>query len=281
MSAAAGVVSYGGKTASSALRAALQGAGALPAFNFYTFAQLEGILAAARELRRPLLVQVSRRAWDAFDPAVLEWIVRRRIPAGSEGFAFAHLDHGWGLDAALAALQMGFPSVMIDASRCDIQENIAISTEVAAAARSMDALVEAEVGVVGRPGVASTRTSTDDAVALARAVEPDFLAVSIGTAHGESPEELDFGLAEQIHARTSCRLALHGGSGVSTADLRRAREAGFFKFNFATGVDRAERETYERLVRSGGLPHSSEIESAVARSVEAYCKRKFVELGLC
>ena len=39
MSAAAGVVSYGGRTAGPALRAAMEGVGALPAFDFYTLAR--------------------------------------------------------------------------------------------------------------------------------------------------------------------------------------------------------------------------------------------------
>ena len=125
----------------------------LPAFNFYTWAQLEGILAAVREREQPTLLQVSKRAWQTFDKNFLTYLIQEYIPKTSKGWAFAHLDHGWSLEIVTEALSIGFPSIMIDGSHLPIEENIKLTNKVIALAQNTSTLIEGEVGVVGRTGI--------------------------------------------------------------------------------------------------------------------------------
>lgn len=259
----------------------IAGVRAVPAFNFYTFSQLQGIVAAARQSQAPTLVQVSKRTWGLFETELLGWFVERYIPEWSEGYALAHLDHGWSLEVLQQALELGFQSVMFDGSHLSIRENIARTREAVVAARAKNALVEAEVGVVGRSGVPSTRTSVSEAVKLYEATEPDFLAVSIGNSHGNSEVSLDFGLAEEVRSRVGCPLAFHGGTMVSRENLERAVAVGFVKFNFATGVDTAEQDVYGELSASEKIPRSSDIQTTVAQRVKDFCLTKYDELRLC
>lgn len=259
----------------------IAGVRAVPAFNFYTFSQLQGIVAAARQSQAPTLVQVSKRAWGLFETELLGWFVERYIPEWSEGYALAHLDHGWSLEVLQQALELGFQSVMFDGSHLSIRENIARTREAVVAARAKNALVEAEVGVVGRSGVPSTRTSVSEAVKLYEATEPDFLAVSIGNSHGNSEVSLDFGLAEEVRSHVGCPLAFHGGTMVSRENLERAVAVGFVKFNFATGVDTAEQDVYGELSASAKIPRSSDIQTTVAQRVKDFCLTKYDELRLC
>ena len=182
------------------------GVRAVPGFKFYTFSQLQGIVAAARQSQAPTLVQVSKRAWGLFETELLGWFVERYIPEWSEGYALAHLDHGWSLEVLQQALELGFQSVMFDGSHLSIRENIACTREA----------------VVGRSGVPSTRTSVSEAVKLYEATEPDFLAVSIGNSRGNSEVSLDFGLAEGVRSRVGCPLAFLCGTLVMPQSLARA-----------------------------------------------------------
>ncbi|MCG8399161.1 class II fructose-bisphosphate aldolase, partial [Bacillus atrophaeus] len=60
-----------------------------------------------------------------------------------------HLDHGSNPERCKKAIDAGFSSVMIDGSHSPIDENIAMTKEVAAYAQPYNVSVEAEVGTVG------------------------------------------------------------------------------------------------------------------------------------
>jgi fructose/tagatose bisphosphate aldolase len=247
----------------------------LPAFNFYTLSQLEGILAAVRERQHPTLIQVSKRAWHSFDNHFLTYIVQERIPKLSNGWAFAHLDHGWSLEIVTQALSIGFPSVMIDGSHLPLEENIQLTNKILALTQNTSTLVEGEVGVVGRTGIASTTTSTEEALMFLEQTAVDLLAISMGTFHGKTPQDLNWNIAETIRAKHPCSFALHGGSGVSDADLRRAVTTGFVKFNFATAIDVLEKETYLHLMSELYKLKSNDIQANIIENVKSYCLHKY------
>ncbi|VEB92397.1 sugar-bisphosphate aldolase [Citrobacter koseri] len=69
----------------------------------------------------------------------------------------------------------------------------------------------------------------------------DALAVAIGNAHGKYKGEpkLDFPRLDAIRQQTALPLVLHGGSGISDEDFRRAITLGIHKINFYTGMSQA------------------------------------------
>ena len=135
-----------------------------------------------------------------------------------------HLDHGQDFDFLQRAVELGFTSVMLDASMKDMDENIRLTREVVACAHAKGVSVEAEIGHVGgaSEGIEgattdSVYTTVEEAKTFAAATGVDSLAVSIGTSHGvyagSRTPELNFKRLQELAAAVPVPLVLHGGSG--------------------------------------------------------------------
>src|SRR5690606_20171863 len=101
------------------------------------------------------------------------------------------------------------------------------------------------------------------------------LAVAIGNAHGKYKGEpkLDFARLDAIRQQTGLPLVLHGGSGISDADFRRAIELGMHKINFYTGRSQAPLTSIEQRMANRQRIHDEfaelqlGIEDAIAVTV--------------
>jgi len=156
-----------------------------------------------------------------------------------------HLDHGQNFDFLQRAVELGFTSVMLDASMKDMDENIRLTREVVACAHAKGVSVEAEIGHVGgaSEGIEgattdSVYTTVEEAKTFAAATGGDSLAVSIGTSHGvyagSRTPELNFKRLQELAAAVPVPLVLHGGSGTGDENLRRAVREGITKLNVYT-----------------------------------------------
>lgn len=156
-----------------------------------------------------------------------------------------HLDHGQDFDFLRRAIELGFTSVMLDASMKEMDENIRLTKEVVAYAHTKGVSVEAEIGHVGgaSEGVEgatseSVYTTVEEAKAFVEATAVDSLAVSIGTSHGvyksNKAPELNFTRLRELAAAVPVPLVLHGGSGTGDENLRRAVREGIAKLNIYT-----------------------------------------------
>ena len=92
-----------------------------------------------------------------------------------------HLDHGRSVEACKACVDLGFTSVMIDASAYDFETNIKMTKEVVEYAHARGVVVESEVVVDDKYGCF---THPDEAVEFVKRTGIDSLAIAIGTAHG-------------------------------------------------------------------------------------------------
>ena len=92
-----------------ALRIAAEGNYALPAINYINMEHLQAILAAAEELRAPIVIQTSQ---NAIDYAGFEYL--RDIGVGAAERAkvpvVLHLDHGRDMDSVKAAIAGATPA---------------------------------------------------------------------------------------------------------------------------------------------------------------------------
>src|SRR5699024_10437185 len=102
-----------------------------------------------------------------------------------------HLDHGEDINFIKQAIDLGFTSVMIDASQESFENNIKITSEVVKYAHKYDVSVEAELGYVGanenyesHEELESIHTEVDEVLEFTERTKVDSLAISIGTAHG-------------------------------------------------------------------------------------------------
>jgi len=161
-----------------------------------------------------------------------------------------HYDHGLTFENTLAALKYGFSSVMYDCSTLPYEENLRNVRELTAIAHAFGATVEAELGHVGNVEGSGDEQEghpedfyTDPAQAsdFVTRTGVDALAVAVGTAHGayRFPPKLDFERIQTIAGRISTPLVLHGGSGLTDEDFRRAIRCGISKINIFTDLNLA------------------------------------------
>ena len=218
---------------------ARRGGYAVPAFNAENLEMVQAIIEAAEEARSPVMIQTT--------PSTVKYITLRQAVAMVKADAEAatvpvslHLDHCESYEAVAAAIDAGYSSVMIDASKLPYEENIAVTQKVVAKARPLGITVESELGTVGGKedghSAEIAYTDPDEALDFFTRTGIDIFAIAIGTAHGfyKGEPKLNFELLAKIKDMIDCPLVLHGGSGIPDAMIKRTIELGINKVNYAT-----------------------------------------------
>ena len=215
---------------------------AVGSFNFYGLENLQGILWAAAEKESPVIVQAS--------PGAVKHMGEKGVCGLARGLiedygvkAALHLDHATDFDLICRCIDNGFSSVMVDASKQSFEENVELTQKVVEYAKKHGVSVEAELGRLGGAEEeikVSDRevlfTDPSEAARFVALTGVDALAVAVGTAHGfyRFEPKIDFARIREIHEKTEVALVLHGGTGISDEDLRRAIAAGISKINVGT-----------------------------------------------
>ena len=167
-----------------------------------------------------------------------------------------HLDHGSSIESCKKAIDAGFSSVMIDASKYSLDENINITQEVVKYAHDKNVTVEAEVGHIGgvEDGIASgvLVASLDDCIKFVKETKVDMLAPAIGSVHGVYKEEpnLDYDLLTSLKNNINIPLVLHGGSGIPDEKIIKAIKLGVSKININTELQQAWHEGVLKFVEN-------------------------------
>ncbi len=151
-----------------------------------------------------------------------------------------HLDHGTSLESCKKAIDAGFTSVMIDASKLELSENIKVTKEVIEFAKKYNVAVETEVGAIGgdEDGVANelAYAKIEDAVKMVEETNVDVLTPALGSVHGlyKGEPKLDFVRMSKISELVKKPLVLHGGSGIPDNLIKEAIKNGICKINMNT-----------------------------------------------
>ena len=196
---------------------------AVGAFNIYNMETLGAVLSAARHTHSPIILAVSESALDYMGDELLMGMIMGAQIKPNEQIAL-HLDHGHSFEACTRAIDIGFSSVMIDASQLPFDENIELSARVAEYAHARDVSVEAELGALRGFEDENTNSETEIFTDPNQAIEfisrtgIDSLAVAIGTSHGAYKrksdfETLRFDILEKINElMPNFPIVLHGAS---------------------------------------------------------------------
>ena len=213
---------------------------ALLATNFYNFETLQGVLKAASNTHSPIILQLTRSSIEYMGLPVAYHMARAAIQL-HEVEAWIHLDHGDSFELAARCLEIGFDSVMIDASEISFEVNIEMTRKVVELAKKYDACVEAELGYVAKLGQSTSKkgfTEPAEAELFVKRTGVNALAVAIGTAHGfyAQEPELDLDRLKLINEVAHAALVLHGGSGIPHNTIAEAIKRGICKINLATEI---------------------------------------------
>lgn len=220
---------------------AQKGGYAVGAFNVENMEMVMAVIAAAEELRAPLMLQttpstIKYAGLDMYLANVKAAAERASVPV------CLHLDHGDSFDLAMRALRTGYTSIMIDGSHNVFEENIAVTKAVADACRPSGIPVEAELGKVGGKeddldgGEGNGYTDPLEAKEFVERTGVTSLAIAIGTAHGvyKGVPKLDLDRLAEIRKVVDIPLVLHGASGLSEEAVVESIKRGICKVNFAT-----------------------------------------------
>ncbi|MEE1441371.1 MAG: class II fructose-bisphosphate aldolase [Christensenellales bacterium] len=216
---------------------------AVPAINCINMEMARGAISAAEEARAAIIInlgvgQMGNHAHsEEMVPMIKELAARATVPVA------LNLDHGGRLEDIARCLNLGFSSIMIDASSFDFEENIRRTAIVSAMAHALNVCVEGELGHVGQANArddedADLYTNPKQAREFVERTGVDALAVAIGTAHGNylhhKVPRLDFDRLRELKSLLNMPLVLHGGSGSGDENLRKAVSCGINKVNICT-----------------------------------------------
>ena len=245
---------------------------AVGAFNCINIEFARAVVDSAQALNSPVIVALTTGAlkyagWQALPAAVRAMADAASVPV------VMHLDHGLNLPDIERALRAGFSSVMIDASEHSFEDNIRLSRAAAEMAHAAGASLEAELGQIGgkeeeieAAGAMTDPTTVPEFVA---STGLDVLAAAFGSVHQKAVRDakLDLTRLEQISARTSVPIVLHGGSGVPFESVQAAIKRGVAKVNVGTELQRRFSRTLRETLNA--QPDEWDARKLIAPSIRA------------
>ena len=238
------------------------------ATNAFSFEMAEIIITAAEEKKSPVILMIAEDLFGFLDPgriapALIPVLEKAKVPV-----AF-HLDHGMDLEIVIKSMSSGFNSIMYDGSRHSLTQNIQIMKKLRRLSDPLGLSIEGEVGSVGglESGEqdiekqyidASKYTKIEDAVEFTNETGVDALAIAVGTIHGKFrlKPDIDFNRIKEINDAVDAPLVLHGSSGLSDEDFKKAISCGITKINYFTNlVTVASKKTRETVCNKKGFSY--------------------------
>lgn len=258
------------------LKRANEGNYAVMAINCFNIETTRAVIAAAQSMRAPVIINiVQEHMVNHCDSNLIAPVVKKLAERASVEVAL-NFDHGEETGLLKKALTDGYTSVMVDASRYDLEGNIKMTREIVKFAEAFDASVEGEIGCMGASeGDQYTdddmKTDPEEALKFARQTGVDALAISFGSSHGNYPEgyvpEFDFEILKKIKEKTKMPLVLHGGSGSGDENIKKCVKYGINKINVGCDFMNANTESIKRQLQENPdinywvMMHQAEIDS--------------------
>ncbi|HEX8974706.1 MAG TPA: class II fructose-bisphosphate aldolase [Patescibacteria group bacterium] len=226
---------------------AQKGGYAVGAFNTTNLETTQAIIEAAKELKSPVIVQMTEKTLEYAGGRMIFNIVKHmaefyapEIPVG------IHLDHGKSFEVIERCAEVGFPSVMYDGSRKNFVDNAMMTKKIVEFCHEKGVSVQGELGSVPYLGETAMgeidweqyMTDPDQAEQFVNETGIDALAVAIGNAHGFVKErsEPDYERLEKIKEKVSIPLILHGASDWENGRVKEVIQRGICCFNVDTAT---------------------------------------------
>ena len=192
---------------------------AVPAFNIGSDQLLKAVMQQVKEMKSPVILEMSPDEFNFVENSLIQSMIYEA--SKTDVPVVIHLDHGDKYETVVRAIQAGFTSVMIDASKLPYEENIAITQKVCEVAHLANVSVESELGTIGTTG---------------NSIEGG----TIGTAHGIYPSdmkpELRLDILQTLKDTLDIPLVLHGGSSNKDEEIAKAVKIGISKINISSDI---------------------------------------------
>ena len=220
---------------------------AICAFNVGNLETFKAVAVKAGEKRSPIIIESS--------PGETKHMGAENIVDIAKNFSkeyeipiLINLDHATSYEECQIGMEAGYEMIHFDGSALPIEENIKITNKIVEETHTKGLLVEAEIDhIAGSSEVHKEDISiyeirkgfTNPQVASTFVADTgvDIFASFFGNVHGVFPNQppLDFELLEKIRGEIPCFLSLHGGSGISDEQIKKAIKIGrIVKININT-----------------------------------------------
>jgi len=242
---------------------------ALPAFNTSDLEMTQGIIRAAERQKAPIIIQTSVGALEYAGMEELVGLIKTMAREAKVPIAL-HQDHCHDFALLKKLMNLGYSSVMIDASHLPYKENLKLTRAVVSYGHKHGVWVQAELGrLLGNEDWQNVKsgedlmTDPDEAAEFVAKTGIDTLAVAVGTFHGipvdprikkvlsTLKEHVDMKRLKAIRQKVKIPLVLHGASGVGDSQLRQAIKHGVAIFNIDTDL----RVAFNKALRSNLKKH--------------------------
>ncbi|GEN86710.1 ketose-bisphosphate aldolase [Oceanobacillus sojae] len=256
---------------------------AVPAFNISSLEMLKAVIKKSEELNAPVIIEIHP---DELAYMGLEWMATiKEYAQGAKVPVVIHLDHGRTIDEVMKAVQAGFTSVMFDGSLMEYNQNVIETQNVVQLMKSLNISVEGELGTIGNTGNSAETSSSEiiytnpiEAIDFVEKTNIDSFAVAIGTAHGLYPKGkrpcLNIKLLEEISSKIKIPLVLHGGSGNTDEELKKAVLLGIAKINISSDIKSAFFNQMRIVLSNNGLYEPNQIYPSCMNKVKEVVEHK-------
>ena len=246
---------------------------AIGMFNATGLDSIKAIIEAAEELNTPVIL-AHAEVHNIYNDISLIGPIMLDVAKRAKVKVCVHLDHGASLEMIKKAIEIGFTSIMIDASSLDFEENIKLTKKVVSMCHSLNISVEGEIGRIKSLNDTSDSeyyyTKASEAEIIVKETGVDALAIAFGTQHGfykEKPE-LKIDVIKNVKKVVNIPLVMHGGSGLSEERFKKCIDAGIRKINYYSYMSKAGYDAAKKVIESNKTNYMHDVEYASYKAMK-------------
>lgn len=246
---------------------------AIGMFNATGLDSIKAIIEAAEELNTPVIL-AHAEVHNIYNDISLIGPIMLDVAKRAKVKVCVHLDHGTSLKMIKKAIEIGFTSIMIDASSLDFKDNIKLTKNVVSMCHPLNISVEGEIGIIASLDNVNSKeyyyTKESEAESFVKETGVDALAIAFGTQHGfykEKPE-LKIDVIKNVKNVVNIPLVMHGGSGLSEEQFKKCIDAGIRKINYYSYMSKAGYDAAKKVIESNKTNYMHDVENASYKAMK-------------
>lgn len=229
-------------------------------FNFATEDVLRGIIEASRDAGAPAVMVGTSEGEAGFIGTKEAVALVKTIREDLNFPVFLNADHYKSFEKCREVIDAGYDSIIIDASKLPIEDNIILTKQVTDYAHSVNhnISIEGELGYLRGASEVQQKieissadyTKPEEVADFVSETGVDRMAIVFGNIHGivtDQEEKLDIPhFSKIVAAEPKPYYVLHGASGLKDEDIVAAIQAGITNVHFNTELRVAYREAIDK-----------------------------------
>lgn len=246
---------------------------AIGMFNATGLDSIKAIIEAAEELNTPVIL-AHAEVHNIYNDISLIGPIMLDVAKRAKVKVCVHLDHGTSIEMIKKAIEIGFTSIMMDASSLEFKDNIKLTKKVVSMCHPLNISVEGEIGRIASLDNTSSKeyyyTKESEAESFVKETGVDALAIAFGTQHGfykEKPE-LKIDVIKNVKKVVNIPLVMHGGSGLSEEQFKNCIDAGIRKINYYSYMSKAGYDAAKKVIESNKTSYMHDVEYASYKAMK-------------